>query len=72
MIESVDAVIDAVGGTSAASKLAGVGLSAVSNWKSRGRIPAEKFKIFERALAGIGKEADPRIFGFDATAEAIP
>lgn len=70
MIESVDAVIDAVGGTSAASRLAGVGLSAVSNWKSRGRIPAEKFKIFERALARLGTHADPKLFGFDVETPA--
>ena len=66
MLKTVDDVIDAVGGTSAAASLAGVKLSAVSNWRARGRIASEKFMIFAEALRARGKKASPVVFGFDA------
>ena len=65
MLSTVDAVIDAVGGTAAAAGLAGVGLSAVSNWRSRNRIPSEKFMIFADVLRARGQEATPAVFGMD-------
>lgn len=71
MLTSVDEIIEALGGTSAVAGLAGVGQSAVSNWRSRGRIPPEKFMIFTEALGKAGKEAQPSVFGFE-TAEARP
>jgi hypothetical protein len=69
MLSTVDEIIDAVGGTAAAAGICGVGLSAVSNWRSRGRIPSEKFMIFADALKRLGKKASPSLFGFE-TAEA--
>lgn len=68
---AIDEVIEALGGPAKVAELCGVGTSAVSNWKARGRIPPEKFFIFERALAGTDKRADPSIFGFEP-AEARP
>lgn len=65
MLSTVDEVIEAVGGTAAAAKLAGVGPPAVSNWRSRGRIASEKFMIFAAALRANGKEASPDVFGMD-------
>lgn len=65
MLTSVDAVIEAVGGTSAAAALAGVGPPAVSNWKARGAIPSEYFLSFSEAAGKI----DPRVFGFKDRAE---
>lgn len=63
MLTTVEAVIEAVGGEAEAAKLAGVGTSAVSNWKARGRIAAGKAMIFSDALAKVGKAADPAVFG---------
>lgn len=63
MLETVEAVIEAVGGDAEAAKLAGVGASAVSNWKARGRIAAGKAMIFTDALARVGKVASPSVFG---------
>ena len=65
MLGTVDSVIEAVGGPSAAASLAGVGLPAVSNWKSRGKIAQGKFVLFRDALAAKGLEAAPSVFGFD-------
>ena len=65
MLDSVEDVIEALGGTAAAAKLAGVGPSAVSNWKTRGIIPAANFMAFSRALARSRKpEPVPAVFGF--------
>lgn len=71
MLKSVEAIVDAVGGTSAAASLAGVGKSAVSNWRSRGVIPAEHFLALSDALKARGKRVDPNVFGFKV-AEARP
>ena len=64
MLETVDSVIDAVGGATAAASLAGVGLPAVSNWRARGKIARGKFVLFRDALAAKGLEAAPAVFGF--------
>jgi DNA-binding transcriptional regulator YdaS (Cro superfamily) len=69
MLCSADAVIKALGGTSAVATLTGVGPSAVSNWKARGTIPSENFLALSEALASREMEADPAVFGFK-TAEA--
>ena len=72
MLNSVDAVIEALGGTGATASLAGVGTSAVSMWSKREEFPAEYFVLFRDALAALGKEVDPSIFRFKepATDEA--
>jgi DNA-binding transcriptional regulator YdaS (Cro superfamily) len=64
MLKSVEEMVDVLGGNSAAAALGGVSVPAVSNWKSRGRVPPDKFMVFSMALAKIGKTADPAIFGF--------
>ena len=63
VLKTVEAIIEALGGSSAAAELAGVGMSAVSNWKSRGTIPAELFVVFSRVLERHGNRADPSLFG---------
>jgi DNA-binding transcriptional regulator YdaS (Cro superfamily) len=65
MLQSIDEVLDALGGPARVAQLCGVGPSAVSNWKARGRIPAEKFMIFLAELEVLGKKVEPRLFGFD-------
>ena len=64
MLNSVEEVIEAVGGNAAAASLAGVGASAVSNWRSRGEIPPENFLLFRDALAASVKESALSVFGF--------
>ena len=73
MLNTVDSIIEALGGTAEAAKLAHVGPSAVSNWKARGRIPSEQYSVFAAALDRGGKEFDNSLFGMrplDAGAEA--
>lgn len=65
MLTSIDAVVDALGGTAAVASLAGVGVSAVSNWKTRGKIPADKFLIFDGALEKLNTRADRALFAFE-------
>ena len=62
----MDEVIEAIGGDGAAQELAGVGPSAVSNWRARGKISQENFFRFAEVLRAKGKEADPAVFGFKA------
>ena len=64
MLNSVDGVVEALGGTGATASLAGVVPSAVSNWIKRGEFPAEYFVVFRDALAALGKEVDPSVFRF--------
>lgn len=68
MLTSIDAVVEKLGGPSAVASMAGVRVSAVSNWKARGRIPADKFLIVDRELASRNTSADPALFGFAAEA----
>jgi len=68
MIDTVDAVVEELGGTFAVATLTGKGASAVSNWLSRGRIPAEHFLIVVEALRLKGKTVDPDLFGMTRTA----
>jgi hypothetical protein len=71
MLTTVESVIDALGGPTAAASLAGVGLSAVSNWKARNKFPSEMFLIFSDALAKNGNTPDPALFGFRSPAGEI-
>lgn len=64
MLTSVEAVIDALGGTAAAADLLGLGRPAISNWKFRGAIPPENFMMISEALTVRGLHANPAIFGF--------
>lgn len=71
MLRSVDEVVDALGGTAAVADLLGVGSSAVSNWRSRRKIPEENFLLVRDALLAAGKEAaEPSVFGFKLEARA--
>lgn len=65
MLSTIDELIDALGGPSKVALIGGVGLTAVSNWRSRGKIPAEKFMLFSAALSAMGKTAAPALFGFE-------
>lgn len=64
MLDSIDDVVGALGGPSKVAELCGVRTSAVSNWSKRGRISRGSFMIVRDALASLGKEASPSVFGF--------
>jgi hypothetical protein len=66
MLTSVEQVIEALGGTFKAAEAAKVGPSAVSNWKTRGRIPSDRFFVITDALRREGKAVSPGLFGFAA------
>lgn len=70
MLDTTDSVIEALGGSAKMAELCGVGTSAVSNWRKRGRISQGSFMIVRDALATKGLEAAPGVFGFKAVDEA--
>ena len=65
LLTSVESVIDALG-AEAAQELAGVGRTAVCNWRARGRIPSELYLVFAEALEKSNTTADPALFGLRA------
>jgi hypothetical protein len=69
MLDSVDDVVEALGGPAKAAALCGVGASAVSNWSKRGRISKGGFLVVRDALADLGLEASPVVFGFKAVVD---
>lgn len=70
MLDSVDDVVEALGGSAKVAELCGVGPSAVSNWRKRGRISPGSFMIIRDALASKEMEAASSVFGFKASDEA--
>lgn len=72
MLDTVDALIEAFGGTAAAAAVASVTPPAVSNWRAFGSIPSRYFVVFAEEAERRGIEFDRRIFGFKAAAEANP
>lgn len=63
MIDTVDALIEALGGNARVATLTGRRSSAISNWRKRGRVPAELSRVIERALGEKGQQAAPALFG---------
>jgi len=70
MLNSVDDVIDALGGPTATAVVAGIGTSGVSNWRARGKISPTKFILIREALAAKHLDVCPSVFGFKTTEEA--
>lgn len=72
MLNTVDEVIEVLGGPTAVASLAGITAPGVCNWSKRGRISQGKFMIIRDALKELDKEAAPSVFGFKeaATTEA--
>jgi len=54
--------IDALGGNAAVAKMAGVGRSAVSNWRKFDRFPPRLYLRFAAAARERGFEAPERLF----------
>jgi|SoimicMinimDraft_4_1059732.scaffolds.fasta_scaffold136180_1 hypothetical protein len=71
MLTTVDSIIEALGGPAATAAIVGVVPSAISNWKTRGGIPPDKFMLLEKVLVERGKgKPSPDLFGFEMPAEA--
>jgi hypothetical protein len=64
MLTSVEQVIDALGGTTAAANLLDLDVSTVSTWKSRGAIPSHQFLRVSEELERRGLEFDRHAFSF--------
>jgi DNA-binding transcriptional regulator YdaS (Cro superfamily) len=64
MLNTVDEVVEALGGTAAVAALTGVTAPAVSNWRERGAIPSEYFLRIGEALRGDGWDVEPSVFSF--------
>lgn len=68
MIDTVEKLVEALGGNRATSAVCGVGDPAVCNWKANGRIPARYYLALTKALkAGRKGAPSPELF-FDTIA----
>ncbi len=63
-LTSASEVIDALGGTTATSRITGrKGLTPVYNWRATGRLPADTFLVLQAKLAERGYTAPPALWG---------
>jgi hypothetical protein len=69
-ITTAAAVIDALGGTVATSRITGRKPAAVSNWRARGRLPAATLRTMQSALAERGLHAPEALWGIDEPGQA--
>jgi hypothetical protein len=64
-INSIDELVDALGGPKAIATWLGISQAAVSLWKSRGHIPPGwHIRLYAAALRR-GKSVNPAVFGID-------
>lgn len=61
-MNAVDRMVAAFGGNTAFGKIAGVGPSAVSNWRRFGRIPPRLYLTYARAGEARAIRVDPSVF----------
>ena len=63
-LDSVDAVIEALGGTAAVSRLTGKKPTTIWNWRRRHqRFPAKTRDLLQSELATMGMSAPGRLWG---------
>ncbi|MGC2779690.1 MAG: hypothetical protein WA418_29030 [Bradyrhizobium sp.] len=62
-IKTASGVIDALGGTMAAARLAQSVPQVMTNARAKNRLPYPSFLLLTAALAEVGKTADPRLWG---------
>lgn len=61
-LNTVDDVVDALGGTFAVARMTGRSPQAVSNARSKGELPAEWHFVMSEALKGLGLVASPALW----------
>jgi hypothetical protein len=69
-LQTVEAIIDALGGTAATARLTGRKANHVSNWRSTKRFPANTYLIMQQELRSVGKAARPEHWGIKEPAGA--
>jgi hypothetical protein len=69
-LETASDVIDALGGTTAVSKLTGASLSTVSNWRTFGKFPANTFVTLKAALTIQDATAPDRLWSMKRPVKA--
>jgi hypothetical protein len=62
-IATASGVIDALGGTTAAAKIAELPPQVMTNARAKNRLPYPSFLIMTEALSALGRCADPRLWG---------
>jgi hypothetical protein len=65
-LSTASEIVDALGGVGAVREL-GYSDGQVRMWLTREGIPSEHFVAITNALRGVGKEADPKVFGMKET-----
>ena len=64
--ETVDALVDEMGGTTAVAQIFGVLPSAVSNWRAAGKFPPRLHYKISREAARRRLAVDAKLFGVAA------
>ena len=67
-LDSVEAVIDALGGPAELRRLGGFSPQRVWNWKRDNRFPASTYVLLQGALRKVNRSADDRLWGQAAAA----
>jgi hypothetical protein len=62
LLNTVDGVVEALGGTGAVARLTKRTDSAVSNWRKVGKFPSSTIFMITGALEQIGFTAPPKLF----------
>jgi hypothetical protein len=62
-LETVSNILEAIGGTLAASKLTGASPTAVSNWRRTERLPAKFYLVFAKRLRELHCAAPASCWG---------
>lgn len=70
-LETVDQVIDALGGTSAVARRTARDPRAVSNWRMRGKLPSNTYPILVHDLAAKGHRAPAELWGITLAEERV-
>lgn len=71
ILETVDAVMAALGGNQHVAGLTASKPSAVSMWKKAGSFPSNQFVVMTEALRAIGKSAPLSLWGMNASKSHI-
>lgn len=69
LLDTVDAVIEALGGRMAVAELTGRLPQQVTNWRAAGAFSPTTFLVMTTALDAIGVRAAPRLWRMDEPAE---
>jgi len=62
-LTTVNRVIRQLGGTAAVARLTGCGVTAVCNWRARGRFPTRFYALMTGELCARGFIARPQLWG---------